>query len=60
MRTIKTGEINQKAYNRGSVSCFDADGDIFYAQNPYKKESVAWQSWNYGWNTKRENSWRKL
>ena len=54
MRTIQTKEVNWKAYNQGMLSCHDAGGDVYFAQNPYKEESTAWQSWNYGWNTRGE------
>lgn len=60
MKTIITGELSLKAFNRGTLACQDAGGDVFFAQNPYKEESKSWQSWNYGWETRRETNWRKL
>jgi len=42
--------IDWKAYWRGQEDCVRVNNDCTKIKNPYKKNTVQWESWNYGWN----------
>lgn len=48
--------VDWVAYKEGFHSCEVVSNDTTKAENPYKKLSLKWYSWNRGWNAYDPNN----